>query len=101
MELIRHIKEAEAKANETVTQAKADAVKLAEQTDTKQAEMLERAQQERSSAITQAVAEAEKDTMAEVEKLREDGRQQKKDLQAHVIKRMDASVDKVMHLLRD
>ena len=59
MELIKQIKEAETKASETVTQAKADAVKLAEQTDTKQAEMLEQAQQERNSAITQAVAEAE------------------------------------------
>lgn len=101
MELIKQIKEAETNAKQIIEQAKADAVRIAEQAYQEQTEKLKKAQDERKIAIEQAVAQAEKSGADQAESLKNEARQKIQQLDSQSESKMDGCVDKVLNSLKE
>jgi V/A-type H+-transporting ATPase subunit G/H len=96
MEIIKQIKAAETQAKEIIEKAKADAVKIAEDFSTEQQEQLAAADKQRRDAIDKAVATAEADGQAEVEKLISDGAEQRQAMENKAKSNLDAAAAKVV-----
>ena len=99
MELIKQIKQAEAKAQEIIDQARADAAAQAEQAGAGRLEALEKAEQERKKATDAAIAAGEAEGLAEVEKLKAQAEQDRRQLRDKANTRMPAAVTKVMEYI--
>ena len=100
MELIKQIKETESKARQVVDQAKADAVKMAEQNRKKRNEAMAVAEQQRRAAIDAAVKSAEADGIKEIETMKADAEKKRADLGASASVKLEAAAAKVMDYLR-
>ncbi len=100
MELIKQIKDAESQAKEIVEQAKADAVATAEDSRLRQAEQMNIAQEERKQAIDRALAEAEASGQREVEELKSQGAEERRQLEAKADASIDHCASRVMDYLR-
>jgi len=96
MELIKKIKEAEAQAQEIIDQAKADAVKQAEQARENRADALAAAEQQRKKAIEAALAAAESQSALEVEKLKTEADKRRRELRDQANGRIPPAVANVM-----
>jgi vacuolar-type H+-ATPase subunit H len=96
MEIIKQIKAAETQAKEIIEKAKADAVKIAEDFSSERETQLADADKRRREAIDKAVATAEADGQAEVEKLMADGAGQRETMENTAKANLDAAAAKVV-----
>jgi V/A-type H+-transporting ATPase subunit G/H len=96
MELIKQIKQAEAKAQEIIEQAKADAAAQAEENRHNRQQALVKAEQERKKTTEAAVAAAQKDASAQVEKLKAKAEKDRRQLRDNVADKMAQAVARVM-----
>ena len=101
MELIKQIKEAETNAKQIIEQAKADAVRIAEQAYQERTEKLKEAQDKRKIAIEQAVVQAEKSGAAQAETLKNEAKQEIQQLKSQSESKMSSCVDKVLNSLKE
>ena len=100
MELIKQIKQAEAKAQEIIEQAKANAAKQAEEVRASRLQALAEAEQERKKTTEAAVAAAEAQSLAEVENLKAQAENDRQQLRDKANTKMPAAVAKVMDYLK-
>ena len=96
MELIKQIKQAEAKAQEIIEQAKADAAQQAEKGRTSRLQTLAKAEQERKKATEAAVAAAQSESLAEVENLKAQAENDRQQLRDKTNTKMAQAVARVM-----
>lgn len=100
MELIKKIKQSEAQAHEIIEQAKAEAVRQAEKgRDNRLAAMAE-AEQQRKQATEAAIAAAQSQGSAEVEELKTQAKDQRRQLREKTANKMATAAEKVMDYLR-
>lgn len=100
MELIKKIKESERQAQEIIDQAKAEAVKQAEEGRSRRLERLAQAEQERKKAIDAAASAAETQGLAKIEGLKEQAKNDRQQLRDKVSGKMADATAKVMDYLR-
>ena len=100
MELIKKIKESERQAQEIIDQAKAEAVKQAEEGRSRRLERLAQAEQERKKAIDAAASAAETQGLAKIEGLKEQAKNDRQQLRDKVSGKMADAAAKVMDYLR-
>ncbi|MBL7106443.1 MAG: hypothetical protein ISS77_02385 [Phycisphaerae bacterium] len=100
MELIKKIKETEAKAQQMVTDAKSSVVSDEEKFQQQKRQSLEQAQQQRRDAIEQAVAQAKQQAQADVEKLKADAKSQREDLRNAASSKIDNAVEKIVNYIK-
>jgi len=100
MELIKKIKQAEAKAQDVIEQAKADAAQQAEKGRTSRLKASEEAEQQREKAVEAAVAAAQTEGLAEVENLKAQAENDRQQLRDKANTKMPAAVAKVMDYLK-
>jgi V/A-type H+-transporting ATPase subunit G/H len=96
MEIIKQIKAAETEAKEIIEKAKVDAVKIAEDFSTERETQLAAADKQRRDAVDKAVAAAEANGQAEVEKLIADGADQRQAMENKAKSNLDAAAAKVV-----
>ncbi|MCK5565240.1 MAG: hypothetical protein KAJ07_08330 [Planctomycetes bacterium] len=101
MELIKQIKDAETKSRQIVEQAKAEAVRIADESRKGQDVKQKEAQDLRRDAVTAAIEQAEQSGQGQVEELKQQGIQQVEQLRSQVAERMNGCVDKVMQHLKN
>ena len=100
MELIKKIKQTEAEAQEIVERARAEAASRAEQGREGRGQVLERAEQQRKRTIKAAVVRAESEGLAEVQQLKAQAVEDRKQLRDKVNPRIGPAVAKVMDYLK-
>ena len=100
MELIKKIKEAEAKARQIIEQAKSQANELHEQGRTSRNEAMARAQQERKKAIEAAIAAAQSQGNEEAGQLKAQAEKSRLQLRHDSGGKMSAAVAKVTDYIR-
>ena len=100
MELIKKIKQAEAQAQEIIEQAKAEAAGQTEEGRKNRRRLLAEAEQQRKKAIEAAVAAAQSQGLAEIEKLKTQAEKKQQQLRDRVAGKMAPAVTKVMDHLR-
>jgi V/A-type H+-transporting ATPase subunit G/H len=100
MELIKKIKQAEAQAQKIIEQAKAEAAGKAEEKQENRRRLLAEAEQQRKKAIEAAVAAAQSQGLAEIEKLKTQAGKKQQQLRDKAAGKMPPAVTKVMDYLR-
>jgi len=100
MELIKKIKEAEAHAQQIIERAKADAAGQAEKGRENRHQILTQTERERKKAIETAVAQAESQGLAEVERLKTQAEKNRQQLREKIAGKMPSAIEKVMDYLR-
>lgn len=100
MELIKKIKEAEAKAQQIIAGAKTDSVNAVEQWDKQKRQLLAKAEQDRTKAIAQAVEAAQKQAQADIEQLKAKAVKDRQELAKTTAAKMDAAVNKVVNYIK-
>ncbi len=100
MELIKKIKQSEAQAQEIIEHAKAQAVKQAEKGRENQLATMTEAEQQRKKAPDSAVAAAQSQGRAEVEQLKTQAEDQRRQLCDKTANKMATAAEKVMDYLR-
>jgi len=101
MELVKKIKEAEAHAEQIVVQAKADAVKQAEELKNQHQQNLAEAEQERKKAIEDAIGQAKSRGENQAEELKAKAEEQKNLLVKNCKDRLPQAVAKVTDYIKD
>jgi vacuolar-type H+-ATPase subunit H len=99
MELIKKIKEAEVKAQQTIENAKADAATQAEKERENRQLTLKKAQQERIKIIESATTEAQQQALDEIKILKEKAEKNRQQLRNKAQSKMAHAVTKVMDYL--
>jgi V/A-type H+-transporting ATPase subunit G/H len=100
MELVKKIRQTETQAQEIIERAKAEAAKQAEDGRKNRHQLLTEAEQQRKKAIEAAVAAAQSQGLAEIEKLKAQAGKKKQQLRDKAVGKMVAAVEKVMESLR-
>ncbi len=100
MELIKKIKQSEAQAQEIIEQAKVEAAKQAEKGRENRLEAMTEAEQQRKEATEAAIAEAQSQGSAEVERLKAQAEDQRRQLRDKTANKMATAAAKVMDYLR-
>ncbi|MBW8000937.1 MAG: hypothetical protein FVQ80_02825 [Planctomycetes bacterium] len=100
MELIKKIKEAEAKAEQIIEQAKADTIKQAQQDAQSRSQALEDAELSRKRAIAEAVTAANAQGLAEIEGIKAQAAQARQQLRDSVSDKTNSAVAKVVQNLK-
>jgi V/A-type H+-transporting ATPase subunit G/H len=100
MELIKKIRQTEAEAQEIIKQAKAEAVEKTENGRENRRRLLAEAEQKRKKAIEAAVAAAQSQGLAEVEKLKAQAGEKQRQLRGKAAGRIAPAATKVMDYLR-
>ncbi len=100
MELIKKIKQTEAQAQEIVAQARADSTVMAEQQKKAQGQSMDQAQQERKKAIDASVAQAASEGESEVEQLRSQAEQLRKELREKTKPAIAGAAEKIVDFLK-
>lgn len=100
MELVKKIRQAEEQARGIVEQAKAEAAKQAEDGRKNRSQLLAEAEQVRKKAIEAAVAAAQSQGIAEVEKLKTQAEKKQQQLREKAVGKMAPAVKKVMEYLK-
>jgi len=100
MELIKKIKQSEAQAQEIIEQAKAEAAKQAEKGRDNRLTAMTETEQQRKQATEAAVAEAQSKGSAEVEQLKAQAEDQRRQLRDKTGSKMATAAAKVMDYLR-
>ena len=100
MELIKQIKEAETQAQKIIEQAKTDAANRAEEAQKGRIQTLEQARHERKKSIEVAVAAAQSQGLAEIEKLKAQAEKNRQQLRDKAQNKMAGAVTKVMDYLK-
>jgi vacuolar-type H+-ATPase subunit H len=100
MELIKKIRQTEAQAQEIIEQAKAGAVEKTEDGRKNRRQLLAEAEQKRRKAIEAAVAAAQSQGLAEIEKLKTQVEKKQRQLRDKAAGKMAPAVMKVMDYLR-
>jgi vacuolar-type H+-ATPase subunit H len=100
MELVKKIRQTEAQAQEIIKQAKAGAAEEAEDGRENRRRLLAEAEQKRKKAIEAAVAAAQSQGLAEVEKLKTQAGKKQRQLREKATARMTSAVTKVMDYLK-
>ena len=95
MELIKQIKEAEARAKQIVEDAHAQAGEIAAQAKNKSEQMLSVAQKQRSESIAQSTEQGLKQGQEQGQILKDTGSEQIKQLQENARAQMPAAIDSV------
>ena len=101
MELVKKIKEAEAKAEQIVTQAKADAVKQAEDLKNQHQQALAEAEQQRKKTIEQAINSAKQQGQKQAEELKAQADRQKNQLVKKSKDRLPQAITRVTDYIKD
>ncbi len=101
MELVKKIRQTEAQAQKIIEQAKAGAAEKAEDGRKNRRRLLAEAEQGRKKAIEAAVAAAQSQGLAEIEKLKTQAGEKQQQLRDKAARKMDPAVKKVMEYLRD
>jgi V/A-type H+-transporting ATPase subunit G/H len=99
MELVKKIRQAEAQAQEIIKQAKAGAAEEAEDGRENRRRLLAEAEQKRKKAIEAAVAAAQSQGIAEVEKLKTQAGEKQQHLRDKAAGKMSPAVAKVVDYL--
>jgi len=100
MELIKKIRQAEAQAQEIIEQAKAGAAGKTEDGRKNRRRLLAEAEQERKKAIEAAVAAAQSQGLAEIERLKTQAGEKQQQLRDKAAGKMAPAATKVMDYLR-
>lgn len=100
MELIKKIKQAEAQAQEIIEQAKGESARGVEEGRANRRRLLAEAEQERKKAIETAVAAAQLQGHAEIEKLKTQAGEKQRHLRDKAAGKMAPAVAKVMDYLK-
>lgn len=100
MELIKKIKQAEADAQETIEQAKTQAVQMAEASRKQRLAAQAEAEQARKKAIEAAVAVARSQGQAEAVNLKAEAETDRQKLRQQTEGKMPAAVETVMNYLK-
>lgn len=100
MELIKRIKQAEAEAQRIVEEAKVQAAKSAEEGRGSRDELQAVAERERKEALEAAIAAAESEGAAEIEKLKGQAEKEQQRLREKAEGKMAGAVEKLMEYLR-
>jgi len=100
MELIKKIKQSEAQAQEIIEQAKADAARQAGKGRESRLAALTQAEQRRKKATEAAVAEARAQGRSEIEQLKAQAEDQRRQLREKAANKIAAAAAKVMDYLR-
>jgi vacuolar-type H+-ATPase subunit H len=100
MELIKKIKHTEAQAQEIIEQAKAHAAQQAERGRTSRLKASEEADRQRKKTVEDAVAAAQTQGLAEVEKLKTQAEKERQQLREKTAGRIAPAAAKVMDYLR-
>ncbi len=98
MELIKQIKEAEARSKEMVASAQRQAALLTESSAMRREEAFAKAKARRKETIAAAVAQAEKEAASQAQQYDQQARQQREDLKAKARSKMvDAAGEVLKH----
>jgi V/A-type H+-transporting ATPase subunit G/H len=100
MELIKKIKQAEAQAQEIIEIAKAESVKQAEKGKEARFAAMTQVEQQRKKTINNAVAEARSEAEAEVQNLKAQAQNQRRQLRDKSSNKIASAAAKVMEYLR-
>jgi V/A-type H+-transporting ATPase subunit G/H len=100
MELIKKIKQAETQAQEIIEQAKAESASGAEEGRKNRRRLLAEAEQERKKVIEAAVAAAQLQGLAEIEKLKTQAGEKQRQLRDKSASKMAPAAAKVIDYLR-
>ena len=100
MELIKKIKQAEKQAQETVEQAKSQAVRKVEENHTSQTQTSANAEQERKKAVKAAVSAAQSQGLAEVDTLKSQAEKNRQQLRDKVTGKMASAVARIVDHLK-
>lgn len=100
MELIKKIKETETQALQIKEDAKAEAVRRAEEFQQRKRQSLDNAQQQRNKAIEAAVAEAKSQGLEQVKQLKAQAEKDRQQLHDKTNSRIDTAVASVMSYLK-
>lgn len=100
MELIKRIKHAEAQAQEIIEQAKAEITDLADKGRDSRRQAILEAEQQRKKAIEASVATARQRGRAEVESLKSQAEERRRQLRDRTSSRMATAAAKIMDYLR-
>jgi len=100
MELIKKIKQTEEQGREIIEQAKAQAAKQAEQNRQKRLELMAAAERNRKNAIEQSIAKAQTEGLAEIEELKNQAQNSRRQLRESVSGKTAPAVQKVMDYLK-
>jgi V/A-type H+-transporting ATPase subunit G/H len=100
MELIKKIRQAEAQAQEIIEQAKAGTAGKTEDGRKNRRRLLAEAEQERKKVIEAAVAAAQSQSLAEIEKLKTQAGEKQQQLRDKAAGKMAPAATKVMDYLR-
>ncbi|MBN2138477.1 MAG: hypothetical protein JW720_11785 [Sedimentisphaerales bacterium] len=100
MELIKKIKQAEADARRIVEDAKAQAIKKADQAAKDTQARMQKAEQDRRDAIAAAVAGAADQGRKEVEAIKADADQKKARLQEDTKQKIERAIEKVVNYVK-
>jgi len=100
MELIKKIKQTEAKAQEIIEQAKVQAAAQAEESRASRLESLAQAEHNRRKTIETAVAEAQSQGLVEIGQLKAQAEKKRQQLRNKAANKMTPAVTKVMDYLR-
>jgi len=100
MELIKQIKEAEAQARETVGQGKKDASRIVDDARKRRQEDRRAAEESRIEAISRAKAEGQTAGEAEIDRLKNEAEQRKRQLQESSGGKVEECVGRVMGYLQ-
>ena len=100
MELVKKIRQAEEESREIVEKAKADAAEQAESQRKNRQRLLAEAEQKRKKAIEAAVAAAQSQGLAEIEKLKAQSKKTLQQLRDKAAGKMATAAAKVMDYLK-
>jgi len=100
MELIQKIKDTEAQAQQIKDDAKAEAVRRAEEFQQKKQQSLDNAEQQRKKAIETAVAKAKTEGLEQAGQLNAQAEKDRQQLHDKTRSRVDAAVASVMDYLK-
>lgn len=99
MELIKKIKQAEAHAQQIIEQAGAEAAEQAEKGRTNRLKASQQAEQQRKKTVEAAVAAAQAEGLAEIEKLKTQAEKKRRQLRDKVADKMTGATARVMDYL--
>jgi vacuolar-type H+-ATPase subunit H len=100
MELVKKIRQTEEQARKIIEQAKVEAAGQAEQGRDNRRRLLAEAKQKRRKAIEAAVAAAQSQGLAEIEKLKTQAGKKQQQLRDKAASKMSPAVAKVMDYLK-
>jgi vacuolar-type H+-ATPase subunit H len=100
MELVKKIRQTEAQAQEIIKQAKVEAAGRAEEGRKNRRRLLAEAEQKRGKAVEAAVAAAQSQGLAEIEKLKTQAGEKQRQLRDKAARKMAPAATKVMDYLR-